>query len=130
MDLGLSYPTAWSWCHKIRKAMQDKETRYSLRGIVELDDTYIGGKKKSGKRGRGAKGKVPILVAVESRPKGCGHVRPQKVDFLGSRQVRDFLDKKVGEQTEVFADGFSTYKGVSQANRADSCCAGGSSQGC
>ena len=78
-DLGLSYPTAWSWCHKIRKAMQDRDTSYTLRGIVELDDTYIGGRKKSGKRGRGAKGKVPVLVAVEKKPKGCGHVSLQRV---------------------------------------------------
>ena len=40
-DLGLSYPTAWTWCHKIRKAMEDRDTRYSLRGVVELDDTYF-----------------------------------------------------------------------------------------
>jgi transposase-like protein len=114
MDLGLSYPTAWSWCHKIRKAMEDRETRYSLRGIVELDDTYIGGKKKPGKRGRGAKSKVPILLAVESRPKGCGHVSLQKVDSLNSKQVRDFLYQKVQGDAQVFSDGFSTYKRVSK----------------
>jgi transposase-like protein len=55
-DLGLSYPTAWSWCHKIRKAMEDRDTCYRLEGLIELDDTYIGGKKKTGKRGRGARG--------------------------------------------------------------------------
>jgi hypothetical protein len=54
--------------------MEDRDTRYSLRGMVELDDTYIGGKKKPGKRGRGARNKVPVMVAVESRPQGCGHV--------------------------------------------------------
>ena len=68
-DLGISYPTAWSWCHKIRKAMEDRDTRYTLQGMVELDDTDIGGKKKPEKRGRGVRSKVPVLVAVESRPK-------------------------------------------------------------
>jgi hypothetical protein len=43
--------------------------------MVEVDYTYIGGKKKHGKRGRGATGKVPVMVAVETRPKGCSHVR-------------------------------------------------------
>jgi hypothetical protein len=84
-DLGISYPTAWSWCHKIRRAMEDRDTRYTLRGIIELDDTYIGGRKKSRKRGRGARSKVPILVAVESRPKGCGHVTLQFP--IANRQV-------------------------------------------
>jgi transposase-like protein len=94
--------------------MQDRDTRYNLRGIVELDDTYIGGRKKPGKRGRGAKSKVPVLVAVEKRPQGCGHVSLQKVDLLGSKQVREFLDKRVRGDTQVFSDGFSTYKEVSK----------------
>jgi hypothetical protein len=48
--------------------MEDRDTRYSLRGLVELDDTYIGGKKKSGKRGWGVRTKVSALVAVKTCP--------------------------------------------------------------
>jgi transposase-like protein len=33
-DLGLSYQTAWSWCHEIRKALEDRDTRYNLRGLI------------------------------------------------------------------------------------------------
>jgi len=47
--------------------------------VLDLDDTYIGGKKKPGKRGRGAGGKIQVIVAVESRPKGCGHVALSKM---------------------------------------------------
>jgi len=94
--------------------MQDRDTHYTLRGIVELDDSYIGGKKKPGKRGRGAKSKVPILVAVEKKPKGCGHVGLQKVDGLSSKQVRAFLDGKLHPSAQVFSDGLSTYQSVSK----------------
>ena len=63
--------------------MKDQDNRYDLSGIIKLDDAYIGGKGKSGKRGRGAGGKVPIVCAVESRPKGCGHVALQKMAVSG-----------------------------------------------
>ena len=113
-DLGVSYPTAWSWCHKIRKAMEDRDTRYALQGMVELDDTYIGGKRKSGKRGRGAHSKVPVLVAVESRPKGCGHVALSKVASLTSPQTKSFLTDTVKMDTVIFSDSFSVYRSLCQ----------------
>jgi transposase-like protein len=112
-DLDISYPTAWSWCHKIRKAMEDRDTRYTLRGMVELDDTYIGGKKKPGKRGRGARSKVPVLVAVESRPQGCGHVALHKVASVSSSQAQEFLAHRVDNDTLVLSDAFSSYRSLS-----------------
>ena len=112
-DLGISYPTAWSWCHKIRKAMEDRDTCYTLRGMVELDDTSIGGTKKPGKRGRGAKSKVPILVAVESRSQGCGHVALRKVSSITSVQAKDFITHRVEGETLIFSDAFASYRYLS-----------------
>jgi hypothetical protein len=94
-DLGICYPTAWSWCYKTRKAMEDQDTRYMLRGMVELDDTYIGGKKKPGKRGRGASSNVPVLVAAESRPTGWGQVALRKVASVTSSQAQSSLTHSV-----------------------------------
>jgi len=113
-DLGLSYQTAWTWCHKIRKAMEDRDTRYHLQGMVELDDTYIGGKKKPGKRGRGARSKVPVLVAVESRPKGCGHVALHGLSSLSSQGTLGFLDHKLSHDTTISADGLYLYRPVAE----------------
>ena len=112
-DLGISYPTAWSWCHKIRQAMQDRDTRYALQGVVELDDTYIGGKWKPGKRGRGARSKVPVLVAVESRPEGCGHVALSKLESLTSRWAKSFLHQKVQQQAFMLSDSLPIYRSLS-----------------
>ena len=109
-DLGLSYQTAWTWCHKIRKAMQDRDKRYNLRGMIELDDTYIGGKKKSGKRGRGARSKVPIMVAVESRPKGCGHVALRKMAPFSSLEAKRFLHDHVDNDSTISSDGLHLYR--------------------
>lgn len=65
-EIDVAYPTAWSVLHKIRCAMEERDKQYHIKGRIELDDAYLGGKSK-GKRGRGAEGKVPILVAVEKR---------------------------------------------------------------
>ena len=111
-DLGISYPTAWSWCHKIRQAMQDRDTRYRLQGVVELDDTYIGGKWKPGKRGRGARSKVPVLVAVESRPEGCAHVALSKMESLTSQCAKGFLHQKVQQQAFMLSDSLPIYQAL------------------
>ena len=118
-DLDLSYPTAWLWCHKIRKAMQDRDARYALNGIIELDDTYIGGKKKPGKRGRGASGKTPVIVAVEARPKGSGHVALLKPNELSTDATRKFLDLKSHENAEFTSDGLSVYRSLAEDYNID-----------
>ena len=61
--------------HKIRKAMADRDSQYQLAGLVEMDDEFIG-PKKPGPRGRGAKGKAKVVIAVESRDKHAGFAVP------------------------------------------------------
>ena len=62
--LGLgSYHTAWEWLHKLRRAMV-RPGRDRLSGVVEMDETLLGGE-RSGKRGRGAEGKILVLIAAE-----------------------------------------------------------------
>ena len=67
-----SYKTAWLMCHKIRTAMV--EDIKQLGGIVEVDETYVGGSdknrhwdKKSGTRGRGDTGKTAVVGAVKRK---------------------------------------------------------------
>ena len=64
MGLG-SYETAWTWLHKLRRAMVRPE-RDQLKGEIEVDETYIGGKEiGKGKQGRGAETKTLVIVAAE-----------------------------------------------------------------
>ena len=53
-QLGVTYKTAWRMGHELRKYMAKVDGETPLGGIVEVDETYIGGKRSGGKRGRGA----------------------------------------------------------------------------
>ncbi len=64
--IGISYKRAWFMAQKIHSAMIERDDEYLLEGVVELDESYFGGK-HPGKRGRGAAGKVPVLVGVTIR---------------------------------------------------------------
>ena len=61
LNLG-SQRTAWQWLHKLRRAML-RSGRDRLNGVVEVDETYVGGK-KPGKRVRVAAGKALVGIAV------------------------------------------------------------------
>ena len=52
--------------HKIRKAVRDRDARYKLKHIIEMDDSYFGSS-AAGKRGRGAANKSTVVVVVENR---------------------------------------------------------------
>ena len=62
LQLDVTYKTAWYMAHRIRLAMQeDSDFCEKFSGTVEVDETYIGGRRK-GKRGRGASNKVPVVA--------------------------------------------------------------------
>lgn len=69
------YKTVWVMAHKIRKAMADRDARYSLSGLVELDESFFG-PAGSGKRGRGAEKKQLVMIAVSGWKDTDGTERP------------------------------------------------------
>jgi transposase-like protein len=60
-DIQVSYPTAWLMLHKIRESMRNRDDKYRLSGIIEIDESYFGGPDKGGKRGRGTKKQKSLL---------------------------------------------------------------------
>ena len=88
--IGVSWLTARLMLRKIRTAMAHRDSIYRLQNLIEFDDTYVGGK-RAGKRGRGAEGKRPVLVAVETRSKGAGFVAMKAVETVSKKTV---LNKK------------------------------------
>jgi transposase-like protein len=111
--LGLgSYETAWTWLHKLRRAMV-RPDREQLDGPVEVDETIIGGV-KPGRRGRGAEGKALVAVAVEARPGGPGRVRMQRIPNAAKDVLTDFVLDHVARGSEVRTDALAAYNGVGE----------------
>ena len=103
-----SYRTAWTMAHKVRKAMADRDASYQLANLVEMDDSYFGPSGR-GQRGRGSKGKVPVVVAVENRGKKPGFAAMRVVDNLKSAHIAHFAQTKIKEQQTVRTDGYVSY---------------------
>ena len=109
--LGLgSYNTAWTWLHKVRRAMV-RSGRDLLTGSVEVDKTYIGGLGAK-VRGRGAKRKTIVVIAVEVRGRGSGRVRMSVIPDVSATSLHDFIFNNVDIGSEVRSDGWTGYKGI------------------
>ena len=115
MILGLgSYQTAWTWLHKLRRAMV-RPGRDQLSGLVEVDETYVGGE-KSGKRGRGAAGKVLVGIAVEDKgDEGLGRIRLGILADASTNSLTPFLQQRVQPGSTVRTDDWVGYNGLRSA---------------
>ena len=113
-----SYQTAWSWLHKIRRAMVRPE-RAPLSARVEADETYVGGP-RPGTPGRGAGGKTRVAGAVESgrgraRGRRLGRLRLAVVPDVSASSLEGFLAANVARPATVATDGWSGYGGLAAA---------------
>jgi IS1 family transposase len=107
-----SYETALKMTHKIRAAMIEPEKK--LGGIVEVDETYVGGKdqwrhwdKKSGGRGGLATGKTPVIGAVQRK----GNVIARVLQHVTAQTANDFVQEVVSHKVSLLAtDDWSGYE--------------------
>jgi len=104
-----SYKTVWTMGHKIRKAMEDRDSQYQLAGLVEMDDAFIG-PRKPGPHGRGAKGKSKVVIAVESRDKHAGFAVMHHVPAVDSDQILSIAQDKIQPASDVRTDGWRAYQ--------------------
>ena len=108
-----SYETAWNWLHKFRRLMIIPD-RNKLSDIVEVDETYVGGA-RSGKRGRGAEGKVVVFIAVEVKDFGTGRVRIEPKLDVTSDSIQLFIRNNVYMGSTIISDGLNSYKNITKA---------------
>ena len=103
--LGLKkYSTAWTWLHKFRRLMT-LPNREKLSGIVEVDETLIGGK-HSGKRGRRAQGKILVIIAIEKQGRKTGRVRLGTIQNATKKSINHFILNNVERGSIVITDGW------------------------
>lgn len=104
--LKVTWNTARLMLSKIRQVMGEREADYTLDGYVELDDAFIGGV-KPGKRGRGAAGKTPILVACQNEGQQAGFIKIKAVTAVNGETVEAFSEKNLRPQSRVVTDGLA-----------------------
>lgn len=102
-----SYETAWAWLHKLRRAMV-RPDRELLSGIVELDQSFLGGR-STGKSG-GSSDKAPITIAVERTDGGrLGRVRLELAKRPGGLDMVDFAGEVIAPGATVHTDGARVF---------------------
>lgn len=122
-DLGMRRPTVWSMMHRVRTAMAaDPDQDRLLHGIVEADETYVGGKPRKGnkrdddmpnKRGRGTN-KVAVIGAVERG--GRVVARVANPGDLSAKGIGNFLARFIDRAgTILITDEYKGYNRVSQS---------------
>lgn len=106
--LGLgSYRTAWNWLHKLRRAMV-RPGRDRLAGVVEVDETFIGGP-RPGKRGRGAAGKTLVLIAAQADGRKIGRIRLARVANAAAASLEPAVQQAIEPGTRIQTDDWSGY---------------------
>ena len=115
--LGLgSYRTAWNWLHKLRRAMV-RPGRDRLSGVVEVDETFLGGP-RPGKRGRGAAGKTLVLIAAQADGRKIGRIRLARIANASAASLEPAVQGAVESGTRIQTDDWSGYGGLKKLGYA------------
>lgn len=110
--LGLgSYETAWTWLHKLRRAMV-RPGRDRLSGEIEIDETYVGGPEE-GMRGRVIEKKSIVVVAAEKNARAAiGRIRLKRVRDVCAASLLNFIRESVEPGATIHTDGWKGYAGL------------------
>lgn len=110
-QLGMTYKSAWFLCHRIRKIFAGKDFPHSplLRGVVEADETFVGGKQRHKSRRKVAP-KTPVLVAVERG----GNARSAVVNGTGINDLKDHIYANVSNTSIFMTDENPSYRQIGE----------------
>jgi transposase-like protein len=110
-SIGVTYKTAWFMFHRIRHAMADPDFQRAMTGVVEVDETYIGGKTKGGKRGRGAPNKTAVVTLVQRD----GVSRSFRAANVTARELQGAVIRHVDRSARIMTDQFRSYQGLDES---------------
>jgi transposase-like protein len=107
--VGMTYKTAWYLCHRIRAAMTEVH-KSKLGGIVEVDETYVGGK-AHGKRGRGARNKE-VVIGIRQRQ---GELRFFHAEDVRSGTLEKYIRENISQDVDILmTDDLKQYRDVTR----------------
>lgn len=102
--------TAWTWLHKLRRAMV-RPGREPLTGEVEVDETFVGGVEEGGGR-RHIGNKALVVIAAEIRGNGIGRIRLKRIADGSSASLTTFVREVVEKGSVVVSDGLPSYRSL------------------
>ena len=127
-QLGLKrYEPVWQMTHKLRKAMGKRDARYTLEGMIEMDEGYFTVassevEQSQGVRGRGSVGKANTLVMAESVPledleteeqsKSCRYFKAKVLDTHHSAEIDQAVKEAIDNESIVFTDQSTSYVNI------------------
>jgi transposase-like protein len=123
--LKVTYRSAWFMAHRIRYTMTQEPLSSKLTGIIEVDETYVGGKLRVGtyKPKSGKKPKYPAVIsnkaAVVSVLQRGGRVQSRHVERVTAENLKPMIHQMVDEQAHVITDSSTVLKGALKIRRHD-----------
>lgn len=109
--LGLgSYRTAWTWLHKLRRAMV-RPGRDRLHGRIEVDETQVGGEKADAD-GQQSGRKMLVVIAAEENGRGIGRIRMARIPDKSRATLYAFVQRAIEPGNVVHTDGLMAYRGL------------------
>jgi len=112
--LGVTYKAAWFMAHRVRHAMQDGPLAAKLRGKVEVDETYIGGKQDNRSNDVRRRGVMPKKVQVVALVSRAGRARTfrAKMRNLPQERIQNAIRANVTKESTIYTDKSGVYKGI------------------
>ena len=124
-QLGLKrYEPVWAMVHKLRKAMGNRDARYTLEGMIEFDEGYFTVEsseieQEKGIRGRGAVGKINTAIMAEStiledietgkKSNQCRYFKAKVLTDHTSEQINETIKESISEKSILFSDKSTSY---------------------
>ena len=93
---------------RARLAELSLEENQPFSGEVEIDESYFGARRVRGKRGRGARGKIPVIGLL----KRGGKVYTKVVENCSRKELMPIIKGKILEESTVYTDGWKSYHGL------------------
>jgi len=117
--LGVTYKSAWFMAHRIRYAMSQEPLKSKLTGIVEMDETYIGGKfrkgsqtSRPGDRPKDRRSPIVNKAAVVSVLQRGGRVHSQHIEHVTAKNLKPMIREVVSKNAHLMTDSSTVLAGA------------------